>query len=162
MSDLSGQLSPSELLEIHTDTIRRMLIEIESADPVGFIIDATDRLGGVLARVLIAAHDLIPPEQADAKLTRLRAEYRSRGETLTVLGIADLEGAEAMMQVLSRTPSETLKRIRAEKGPGEELVIVIAKNGYTPAMFVINRPVSDGQHRTSTVPWKAAPSNFCE
>ena len=41
-----------------------------------------------------------------------------------------------------------------------ELVVAVARGGNTYALVGIDRPVSDGQHRTSTVPWKAAPSNF--
>lgn len=160
MNDLSGQLDRRALLAIHTDTISRMVMDSGSDDPVGFIIDATDRLGGKLARDLIAAHDLIPPEQAEAKLTQLREEYRSRREALTLLFIADWEFAEAVMPGLSPTASETLKRIRGKRGPGMELVVVVARGGNTYALVGIDRPVSDGQHRTSTVPWKAAPSNF--
>ena len=160
MNDLSGQLDRRALLAIHTDTISRMVMDSGSDDPVGFIIDATDRLGGKLARDLIAAHDLIPPEQAEAMLTRLRDEDRSRRETLTMLHVADWEFAEAVMPCLAPTASDTLKRIRGKRGPGMELVVVVAKGGNTYALVGINRPVRDGQHRTSTVPWKAAPSNF--
>lgn len=156
MSDLSGQLDRRALLAIHTDTISRMVMDSGSDDPVGFIIDATDRLGGKLARDLIAAHDLIPLEQAEAKLTRLRDEYRSQKETLTLLFVADWEFAEAVMPGLSPTASETLRRIR---GPGMELVVAVARGGNTYALVGIDRPVSDGQHRTTTVPWKTIPGN---
>jgi hypothetical protein len=79
---------------------------------------------------------------------------------LTLLFIADWEFAEAVMPGLSPTASETLKRIRGKRGPAMELVVVVARGGNTYALVGIDRPVSDGQHRTSTVPWKAAPSNF--
>ena len=160
MSDLSGQLTRHKLLAFHADAISRMVMGSESDDPVGFIIDATDRLGGELARELIAAHDRIPPEQAEAMLTRLRDEYRSRRETLTLLHVADWEFAEAVMPCLAPTASERLKRFRTKKGPGLELVIVVARGGNFYALVRIDRPVRDGQHRTSSVPWKAAPSNF--
>ncbi len=160
MNELSGQLTRRELLAIHTDTISGMVMDSESHDPVGFIIDATDRLGGKLARDLIANLDRISSEQAEAKLTRMRDEYRSRKETLTLLFTADWEFTEAVMPGLSPTASETLKRIRGKKGPGMQLVVVVPSGGNTYALVGIDRPVSDGQHRTSSVQWKAAPSNF--
>lgn len=161
MSDMSvpGQSRRDGLLAFQIDTIVRMMMDSESDDPVGFIIDATDRGGGELARVLIAKQEHTSSEQAEAKLTRMRDEYRSRSETLTLLFIANWEFAEAAMPDLSPTASETLKRLRGKKGPGMELVVVVAGGGNKYALVGVNRPVSDGQHRTSTVPWKAATGN---
>ena len=151
LNDLSGQLARRELLALHMATIRRMVMEHDVADPVGFIIDATDRLGGELARVVFANKDQISLEEAEAKLTRMREEYRGRKQKLTLLFVASWQFAEEVMPNLAPTASETLKRFREKKGPGMELVIVVSSGGNFYALVGIDRPVSDGQHRTSSV-----------
>ena len=155
----SGQLTRRTLLAFHKDTIVRMVMDSASDDPVGFIIDATDRLGGKLARDLIAKLEQLSSEQAEVKLSRMRDEYSAQKQTLTLLFIADWRFTEAVMPGLSPTASETLKRISGKRGPGLELVVVVASGGNTYALVEIDRPVSDGQHRTSSVQWKAATGN---
>lgn len=152
--NVSGQLTRQNLLAFHKDTITRMLMESDWDDPVGFIIDATDRMEGELARVLIANSERINLEQAEAKLSRLRDEYRSRRETLTLLFIDDWEFTERVMPYLSPMASETLKRMRAKRGSGMELIVVVASAGNSYRLVGMNRPVGDGQHRISSVPWR--------
>ena len=146
------------LLAFHRDAIVRTMMEDETQDPVAFIIDATDRLGGELARVLIADVENLSLEQAEAKLARLRDEGRAREELLHLLFNADWQYTEELMSQLSPTASETLKRVRAKRELGMELVVVVADGGITYDMIGVNRPVDDGQHRTSSVPWKAGAS----
>lgn len=63
------------------------------------------------------------------------------------------------MPCLFPTASEILKRVRGNKWTGMELVVV-AGGGIKYALVGVNRPVSDGQHRTSNVPWKVFRGNF--
>jgi hypothetical protein len=151
LNDLSGQLVRQKLLAFHMDAIRRMVMEHDEPDPVGFIIDATDRLGGELARVVIADKEQISLEDAEAKLTRMREECRACKQRPTLLFVADWQFAEEVMPYLAPTASERLKRFREKRRPGMELVIVIANGGNFYALVGIERPVSDGQHRTSLV-----------
>ncbi|CAN5536369.1 hypothetical protein BH11PLA2_BH11PLA2_16260 [soil metagenome] len=151
VKSVPGQENRYALLAYHKDSIEQKLKDAQEEDPVAFIIDATDNLGGKLARELIAVDEQLTLEQAEAKLTRLREEYKARSQTLTLLFIADWPFTEAVMPKLSPTASETLKRIRGKRKTGMELVVVVASGGNTYALIGVNRPISDGQHRSSSV-----------
>jgi hypothetical protein len=137
------------LMESNLDNVRAALMESECDDPVGFVIDATDRLGRQLVAHLISEAEGVGLEEAEAVLDSQTNEYRKQGQFPTYVFAAHWQFAEAVLPGFSPTASESLKNARSRRPPGHYLVVVIGSAGNTYASIAVSRPVSDGQHRTT-------------
>ncbi|MBN9122912.1 MAG: hypothetical protein J0I06_27875 [Planctomycetes bacterium] len=142
-------LDRRHMLNVNLETLQRAMTEAVCDEPVGFVIDATDRCGLLLATHLLAAKDDISIGEAKGFLSRLTKEYREQGQYPTLVFAADWQFAETTLPKLSPTATANLKAARARLRAGQYLIIVVGCGGNTYAFTEINRPVPDGQHRAS-------------
>jgi hypothetical protein len=140
------------MLETNLDAVRSALARSECDDPVGFVIDATDHGGRQLVVHLLAERDGVDEGEAEAILDRQAREYRTRGQFPTLVLAADWAFAEGVLPMLSPTATESLKKARRCRQPGQYLVVVVGGGGNTYAFAGVSRPVPDGQHRATSRP----------
>lgn len=146
---MNGSIDRQYLLEFNLNNVRLALKESQSDDPVGFVIDASDRLGRQLVAHLISEVEGVALEEAEAAVDSLTRKYRERGQFTSYVFSGDWSFAEAVLPGFSPTASENLQNARRRRPPGQYLVVVIGDEGSTYAFIEASRPVSDGQHRHS-------------
>ncbi len=147
------------LLAEHLDRLVEGMKLSGIATPVGLVVDATDKMGGIFYRAALMKSGMTV-EEADRQLTETAAQMAERRQYPTVTLVVSWALAEQMLPRTSPTARKNLREMKAEYGIGRGgrcLVVAIGSGGNTYGVVDIPelpRPAptaNDGQHRHKAI-----------
>jgi hypothetical protein len=124
-------------------------------NPVGIVVDATDRLGSVLCRTALLKSGMTD-EEAAQKLNEMTAQMAERNQFPTATFVVSWAMAEHLLPLTSPTAKKNLFEMQAQYQIGKSsryLVVAIGNGGNTYGVADIPEmprpaPIAhDGQHR---------------
>ncbi|MGE3408647.1 MAG: hypothetical protein AB7I37_17645 [Pirellulales bacterium] len=143
------------LLAENMDQLIKAMKESGIVNPVGIVVDATDRLGSALYGAALLQSGMTE-EQARQQLADTAARMAEQNQFPTALLVVSWKVAEQLLPMTSPTAKKNLREIKSEYQigwSGRYLVIGIGSGGNSYGVTEIPdmpRPVPtahDGQHR---------------
>jgi len=143
------------LLAENLDQLMEAMRESGVVNPVGIVVDATDRLGSAMYGAALVKYGMTE-EQARQQLAETTARMAEQNQFPTALLVVSWDVADQLLPLTSPTAKKNLREMKSEYQigwSGRYLVIGIGSGGNTYGVTVIPdmpRPVPtahDGQHR---------------
>ena len=151
----NATINRTHLMSHNLDEIKKAMKQSGIRNPVGIIVDATDRIGGALYLAVLKKSGLSEGEAVMRKDAMI-AELQDRGQFPSVILAAAWEQASGFLSCTSPTAKENLLKLKTELdlGNGNRFLIVAIANGGNmycildiPEMSASDVAVEDAPHR---------------
>lgn len=155
------KLGRRHLLSEHLDQTVEAMKQSGIQVPVGLIVDATDRLGGVLYRQMLCRSGMTKKE-ANLHMKEIAAEMAERNQFPTGIFVVSWADANRLLPLTSPTAKKNLLELQAEYKIGRSskyLVVAIGNCGNTYAISDMpempRAAIPDVQHRHGGLYWRS-------